>query len=671
MFVRALVPVGVKLQQLRREKEAEIKQGREEMEQTDGGSIVHSVRLCGVSFAQALNDVMEGYQRAEESTRFDLEAELNHFHDQNPEFDLSAFLPFDSLEEYVTWLSQEDVIADVEVPLNGGAQYRRMMKECVVATLFATLDRADRGDVIQARGERRLSLSWDEVVVKMLSAGQEPIELRILYAAARIRHFYASQKDVIRDYMRSFAEAHERRPGPSMAATHQHGSGLVSGAFRLMEKNHIVRGLVLGAFDQAAERQMEIFSTTLIQLSKSLLANPWLYLQSSTASVWDGGSDDPTNDWWTAPHRDMQFLKGLIPNKVKHRQQLAKFLNDRMKEIPSNEEEQEDAIRKVIATVQHVYDLVQTQVADQISHVAETFYKVPMMRQMETDMVSIVLPDDIDSEVRDHRTDLTKTLEEEAQVLQSIIEVIARHNSVKNRVLNSAPASSADPSIGIEGYSNCPPVVGPSDAYGSGASGQAAWDEMVMPPPTARGSNPYGSGTAPISHQPSGEMPMMGNPQTVPPMSARTTTPPAGPPGSGYRAGSGFAPQQVQPQMQQQPQSAAQQPQAAPQQSQSAAKTGGILSGLAGDGGIFGRSKSPRNAGKSPRSTTPRTPRGFASARSRADSQQSDQAQQQQQQQQQQQYQQPQSQQSQPYQQMQGQQQGGYEQPMPSARRWN
>eukprot|EP01066_Platyproteum_vivax_P006918 Platyproteum_vivax@DN2574_c0_g1_i1.p1 len=516
MFVKAMTPVGAKLQLLRRDKETQIQQMQEEMGQTDGGSIVHTVRLCGVSFAQALNDVMEGYQKADMQTRFDLEGELNHFYELNPEFEISNLLPFNTVEDYVTWLGEQDVIADVTVPLNGGAQYRRLMKETMVTTLFATLERADRANVIQARGERRLSLSWDEVVVKMLAAGQDPIEARINYAAARINHFYQAQKDVIRDYMRSFAEAQDRPGFRATSAIHtQQGGGLVSGAFRLMEHNHIVRGLVLGAYDAAAERQMEIFAQTLIQLAKSLLANPWLYLQSSTTSVWDQDGDDPMNAWWHSPHRDMEFLKGIIPNKVKHRQQLAKFLNDRIKEIPSNEDEQEDAIQKVIATVQHVYDLVQTQVADQISHVAETFYKMPMMRQMEADMVQIMLPDDVDTEIKDHRSDLTSNIDGEAEVLKSINECIARHSAVKNRVLSSMPSGGqAEQEAVVAEFQAAPQNVssGSSGNYSSDFSsgGQQAWDDTPFAN-QCKPATPRGNENQPPVGGPPSRMPNPGN----------------------------------------------------------------------------------------------------------------------------------------------------------------
>eukprot|EP00916_Digyalum_oweni_P024580 GHVL01040641.1.p1 GENE.GHVL01040641.1~~GHVL01040641.1.p1 ORF type:complete len:721 (+),score=130.51 GHVL01040641.1:655-2817(+) len=477
MFVRALPPVGNKLLSLKDEKDIEIQHMREELDQTDGSSIIHTVRLCGVSFAQALNDVMEGYQSSDATTRFTLDAELEQFFDVHGDFKIVDLLPFGSVEDYVEWLDEKEVISDVAVSLNGGAQYRRLMKETMVTSFFATLDKVDRANVIQAKGERRLSLSWEEVVVKMLSAGQMPIEMRINYAAARIKHFYNQQKDVIRDYMRSRAEPTDR-PGFRSNARTDAGPGLVSGAFRLMEHNHIVRNLVLAAYENAAERQQDIFSQNLTQLSKSLLANPWLYLQSNTSAVW---TDEST--WWDTPPRDMEFLKTTIPDKIKQRQKLAKFLNDRIKEIPSNEDEQEEAITKVIATIQHVYDLVQTQIADQISHVAETFYKMPMMRQMETDMVQIVLPPDVDAEIKSHRHDLVKLIEQENSVLRCVEDCISRHNQVKNKVINSLSKEQEQSNIDSSQQVQSKLTVSSAGGPGGGAVNTGnvlPWDESWM-----------------------------------------------------------------------------------------------------------------------------------------------------------------------------------------------
>eukprot|EP00392_Amoebophrya_sp_AT5.2_P012684 g12791.t1 len=209
MFSEAMGPVLKKLREMRDEISEKKDAMEEEISHTNPSQILNSVREAGMSFGHALNHVMEGYVRSDMS-RITLEEELRAFHagqkmGADKDFALLPSEDFQSLDEYITCLREELKVPAMDVEINGGAQFRRLMFEVEVFCRFAEICvETKKKDVIQARGVAMQSLTWRDVVVKLLSnEAHLPMKKRVRYVGERIKWFFQQQKDVIVDFMKS------------------------------------------------------------------------------------------------------------------------------------------------------------------------------------------------------------------------------------------------------------------------------------------------------------------------------------------------------------------------------------------------------------------------------------------------------------------------------------
>ena len=102
-------------------------------------------------------------------------------------------------------------------------------------------------DVIQARGVALQSLTWRDVVVKLLSnEAHLPMRRRVRYVGERIQWFFKQQKGPILEFMRSL------RGSPD---EHMYSS-LYSKTVTIIQNNDMVRNLVFDTFDKAVDRQL-------------------------------------------------------------------------------------------------------------------------------------------------------------------------------------------------------------------------------------------------------------------------------------------------------------------------------------------------------------------------------------------------------------------------------
>merc|ERR1719240_2242661 len=103
-----------------------------------------------------------------------LEAELTEFHEYHKQlgsnhFDLLPGDDFTGLPDYIDYLRNEYPVGAFDVEINGGAQFRRMMSEVEIFLRFAEISvDMKKKDVIQAKGVSMSTLTWKDVVVKLL-----------------------------------------------------------------------------------------------------------------------------------------------------------------------------------------------------------------------------------------------------------------------------------------------------------------------------------------------------------------------------------------------------------------------------------------------------------------------------------------------------------------------
>lgn len=311
-----------------------------------------------------------------------LEAELREFHEFHKNAGSTHFsmLPsdeFSDLEDYIDYLRNEIQIGAFDVEVNGGAQFRRMMTEVEVFLRFSEITaETQKRDVIQARGVSMSSLTWRDVIVKLLSSkAHSPLQRSVQYVGERIRWFFEKQKEAVVEFMGSL----DGTPGEQMF------SPLYTKHAKLLKQNDVIRQMVFQTYDNACKRQLSNFVELFENMLTSTFSNPWVFLKGA-------GGADPGDDAGDAlPSFDE--TKELIPSEIQNRTGFEASLSKWLHEIPSDPAQIDEAVEKVQMLVLKTYGFIRSQVCDQVELFAESFFKLPMMRRLEGDMGSISLSD--------------------------------------------------------------------------------------------------------------------------------------------------------------------------------------------------------------------------------------------------------------------------------------
>jgi GTP-binding protein EngB required for normal cell division len=387
MFVGAIGPVLKKLRDMKSEAIQREKEIREEMDNTNPAQIASTVRDVGMSFSHSLNHVMEGFVRSD-AGRVTLEDELRAFHEyhkalgSDQEILLLPSEDFSSLDEYVDYLRNDMKVPAFDVEVNGGAQFRRLMFEVEVFLRFSEIGvETTKKDVVQARGVSMGSLTWRDVVVKLLSnEAHIPMRKRVQYVAERIKYFFITQKDVILNFMLKIKGS----------ADEQMFSTLYTKHVKLLLDNPTIKVLVFQTYDKAVDRQlaqfMELFNNTLA----STFSNPWVFLKRASRGLeGDENGGDGTLDDVALP--SFEDTKQRIPVEIESRSGMETVLTKWLAMIPQEPHQMDEAVDKVQMLVLKTFAFIRAQIADQIELFAESFFKLPMMRRLEEDMSLIEL----------------------------------------------------------------------------------------------------------------------------------------------------------------------------------------------------------------------------------------------------------------------------------------
>lgn len=381
MFADAITPVLDNLKDLKAKCVAKEQALITEFEETDPMRILSTTRDCGTSFATALTHVMEGIPNLK-TGRVTLERELRDFHEHHQKVGSDHFvmLPSDDfcgLEDYVEYLCQEIQIGAWDAEVNGGAQFRRVMAEVEIFLRFSEIAvETKKRDVIQARGVSMSSLTWRDVVVKLLSnEAHLPLQRRVQYVGERIKWFFQMQKEAVLDFMGNL----EGNPSANMY------SGLYSKHVKLIRQNEMIKHLVFTTYDNACERQLRQFIELFENMLTSTFANPWVFLKGATVGGYGEGMDA------TLPSID--DTKERIPREIQSRSGIETTLSKWLLDIPTDSHQIDEAVDKVQMLVLKTYSFIRSQVCDQVELFAESFFKLPMLRRLEEDMSKISLSD--------------------------------------------------------------------------------------------------------------------------------------------------------------------------------------------------------------------------------------------------------------------------------------
>jgi GTP-binding protein EngB required for normal cell division len=421
MFVESINPVLTSLRNMKDETEKKERELRTEFNETDPNRILSTTRDCGTSFATALTHVMEGVLRLKHR-RMTLEDELKEFHAHHEAIGSTAFdlLPgedFCSLADYVDYLRNDVEVGAFDVEINGGAQFRRLMIEVEIFLRFSEIaTETTKRDVIQARGVSMSSLSWRDVVVKLLSnEAHLPLQRRVLYVGERIKWFFEKQKEVVIEFMESL----EGNPSASMF------SPLYPKHVKLVQQNEMIKHLVFQTYDEACSRQLKMFIELFDNMLSSTFSNPWVFLKGSTPS--EGDSKGPQD----AVLPSFDDTKARIPQEIRSRTGVEMNLSKWLQDIPTETEQIDVAVDKVQQLVIKTYSFIRSQVCDQVELFSESFFKLPMMRRLEENMSMIELSDQDKENYEARRQRLEVEAKSASHALQEISACVDRLNGFK------------------------------------------------------------------------------------------------------------------------------------------------------------------------------------------------------------------------------------------------
>lgn len=412
LFTAAIQPVLDNLTELSDKTGARLRDLTEEAENTNPGMVLGATKDAGKTFANALVDVMGGLMGVEEG-KMDMEGELRAFHEHHEK--AGSWLPkedppwmqfptedFAGLDDYIDYLRTSTFMsATFDTQLSGGAAFRRLLLEVEVFLRFSEVA-ADtkKRDVIQARGVSMTSLTWRDVVVKLLAAeAHVPLKKRVQYVGERVTMFFESQKTVILAFMCSL-------DGGKMSIY----SSEYSKHGKLINSNAMMKHLIFQSYDRAVRRQLVSFMELFQNMLTSTFANPWTFLKGSTIP--------PESD--SADGAEVVDIEMRIPKEIESRSAMESVLNKWLQGIPTEAHKIDDAVDEVQKLVLRIYSLIRSQVCDQVELFTESFFKVPMLRRLAEDMSNIELTEDDEAQYAARRIQNKAETEKNQDALKEV-----------------------------------------------------------------------------------------------------------------------------------------------------------------------------------------------------------------------------------------------------------
>jgi len=304
------------------------------------------------------------------------------------------------------YLRNEVKIATCDIEVNGGAQFRRLMIETEVFLRFSEIAvEIKKVDVIQARGVSTGSLTWRDVVVKLLgNEAHLSLQRRLRYVAERIKWFFERQKEPVLEFM-------DGLDGTPIANLY---SPLYTKHGKLIKENNMIRNLVFQTYDGACARQLQQFVDLFDNMLTSAFANPWIFLRSSTA---EGHDSEDLQDAFLPSFDD---TRERIPKELGARASTEPMLSKWLVDIPNDPHEVDEAVDKVQMLVLKTYGFMRSHVCDQVELFAESFFKLPMLRRLEESMATLEPSDDDSTNYQLHRDSLDKKTQ---AARDSIVEI--------------------------------------------------------------------------------------------------------------------------------------------------------------------------------------------------------------------------------------------------------
>jgi len=397
LFADALAPLLTRLRSMKEECTERLAVIETELETIDEDNILHHTRSAGITFAQSFQHVMEGSLTCT-ANRTTLEQELRDFHKsclRNGSLKEEELLvdTLSSLDEYIAYLRDDVKVPGMDIELNGGAQFKRLMCEVEVFTRFAGIGgKFNAQDVIQARGSSLRSITWEDVIVNLLMQNA-PTKMRekTKYVGERLKWFFTQQKGATIQFMCSIQGSAEEHLF----------SKIISRKAQIIERNDAMKLCIYKAFDDACELHRGRFMAMWNDYMDSMFQSPLVLLKSSSRPP-----VGETFDEELAP--TLEVTKNRVQSELRGRTALSSETKKKIKEIPDDDIMAGKAVEQVQDVIESVFGHIRSQVADQMQLYSESFFLLPMLRRLEGAMAHMELAEDDIRMYRGRKTFLKK-----------------------------------------------------------------------------------------------------------------------------------------------------------------------------------------------------------------------------------------------------------------------
>lgn len=361
-------------------------------------NILHVTRQAGICFAQSFNFLMEG-ALSSETNRKTMEEELQEFHEyvkRENSLAPSESLPmlFPDLKTYIEYLRDIVSLPGMDVQLNGGAQFKRLMYEVEVFTRFAGLGtKFKREDVIQARGSGIADVTWHEVVTRLMKHNApQNMECKTRYVGERLKWFFQQQKDCTLQFMLAVKNSPEE---------HMYSQRLHSQA-TVIERNSTMKNSIYATFDQTCARHRESFVQMWNDWMNSMFTSPLKLLKAGSMPKIEG-----TYETEIAP--TFQSTKERIMRERSRREAVQSSLEHEIAQIPTQDVHAEESVQKVQQIIEKTFSRIRCAVSDQMELYSKSFFLLPMLRRLEGDMAKLELDE---NDKKRYRARAAKLVEE-------------------------------------------------------------------------------------------------------------------------------------------------------------------------------------------------------------------------------------------------------------------
>lgn len=396
LFADALAPMLTRLKAMKDEHAERLDVIKEEMSTVGEDSILHATRQAGICFAQSFNYLMEG-ALSSETNRRTMEEELRAFHeyvDRTGVLHKSDILTtcFPDVDSYINYLRETVKLPGMDVQLNGGAQFKRLMYEVEVFTRFAGLGhKFSTKDVIQARGSGLHETTWQNTITTlMMQNAPQKMREKTAYVGERLKWFFTEQKECTLQFMLAIKNSPEE---------HMYSQRVYKQA-QVIDRNDTMKACIFLTFDETCSKHQQAFMGMWNDWMDSMFQSPLMLLKAGSMPKIGG-----TYETEIAP--TLESTKMRIEEERDSRGGLQKKLSMQIKNIPDDDRHADQAVKMVQSIIEQTFGVIRCAVSDQMELYSKSFFLLPMLRRLEGDMAKLQLAEEDKNRYR-MRTEVLK-----------------------------------------------------------------------------------------------------------------------------------------------------------------------------------------------------------------------------------------------------------------------